>query len=116
MNMPIAVGMMLVSALFNSMGALLLKMSSASFGMNIKRLMTNKYLIFGLISYLFSTAVALPAYRFAEISLLYPLISTTYIWTCLFSLKYLKESMNLWKWTGVFLILVGVSFIGIGSM
>jgi drug/metabolite transporter (DMT)-like permease len=46
---------------------------------------------------------------------LYPLVSLGYIWTLLWSNLFFKEPLTRHKFLGLFLILVGVSFIGIGN-
>ena len=39
----------------------------------------------------------------------------TIFWTCVLSVKFLGEKMNWIKWSGILIILIGVSFIGFGS-
>ena len=110
----IGIGLMLVGALLGSLGALYLKIGSGKVSLSMRRIY-NKYIIFGVIMYALSTFVAVPAYRYAELSLLYPFIATSYIWTSILSAKFLNDRMNTWKWAGIALIVVGVSFIGFGN-
>ena len=65
--------------------------------------------------YELATIVFIPALRGGELSVLYPFISLSYVWVSLLSIKILKEKMNSFKWMGVALIIIGVSFIGFGS-
>lgn len=110
----IGVGLMLTAAFVAAFGALLLKKASGRVTRKVFRNFTNKPLIFGIGLYGAATLISMPAYRFAELSLLYPLIATSYIWTCILSIYFLGEKMNKWKWSGIALIIMGVSFIGIG--
>ena len=116
MNTPVWSMIVVVFAcMIGSFGALLLKQASAVLSFNIKKIITNGKLVLGVALYGVSTVIFIPALKAGELSVLYPIVSTTYIWTTLLSLKYLKEKMNFRKWSGITLILIGVAFIGFGS-
>ncbi len=83
--------------------------------MNIIKIINNKNVVFGVIIYVISAIFFLAGLRNGELSVLYPLVATSYIWTSLLSIYFLKEKMNKWKWIGVVLIIIGISFIGFGS-
>jgi len=68
----------------------------------------------GCTLYGFSTIIYLFALRMDELSILYPIASTSYIWVSLFSVKYLGEKMNRWKWLALAGIIIGVTLIGLG--
>ena len=53
--------------------------------------------------------------RLGELTVLYPLVSMSYVWTLLWSRLFFKEPFTRHKFLGIFLILAGVSFIGIGN-
>ena len=74
----------------------------------------NLFLISGCFLYVASVILFLPALKVGELSLLYPLASTSYVWVCLISKYYLNEHMNRWKWSGVFCIILGVVVISLG--
>ncbi|MCK5630021.1 MAG: EamA family transporter [Nanoarchaeota archaeon] len=114
MKESIGILLMVISAFAGSIGALYLKKASDFISFDIIKIIKNRPLFVGILFYGFGTMIAIPAYRFAEVSLLYPFIATSYVWTCILSWRYLKERMNIWKWSGIFLIMVGVTFIGIG--
>ena len=114
MTQWIGVSLMLTSAFFSALGALFLKFASdGKIGFNPFLLIKNKKLLTGISFYALSTAIAMPAYKFAEITIIYPMIATSYIWVSLLSIKYLKERMNIYKWMGIFLIICGVISIGL---
>jgi|TARA_B100001971_G_C18202692_1_gene545620 multidrug transporter EmrE-like cation transporter len=77
----------------------------------------NIYLILlGLGFYGVAAVILLKALKGGELSVLYPIISTSYIWVSLVSPMFFPtDSMNLMKWGGITLIVIGISFIGIGS-
>ena len=104
-----------VACIIGAYGGILLKKGADSLKLRFKALMKNKYLIGGFILYGLSTIAYIIGLKGGELSILYPLVSTTYIWISLFSQKLLGERMNKYKWFGILLILVGVSLMGVGS-
>ena len=105
----VAVLLVLVSTLIGASGAVLLKKGSDRISM------TNLYLISGLFLYALSTVFYIAALKLEQLSVLYPILSIGYVWISMFSIKFLNEKMNINKWTGIFLIIAGVIFIGFGS-
>ena len=65
--------------------------------------------------YLLSTCFFIVALQKGELSVLFPLVSLGYVWTMLWSRLFFKEPLTRYKFLGLFLILVGVSFIGMGN-
>jgi multidrug transporter EmrE-like cation transporter len=64
-----------------------------------------------LSSYFFVLGIRPPG----ELSVLYPMVSLGYIFTLLWSRIFFKEPFTRVKFYGLFLILVGVFFVGLGS-
>lgn len=111
-----AMGLVVLAATIGSLGPIYLKRSAKDFSFNLKKLITNRNLIIGLIFYGIGTILFIPALRGGELSVLYPLVATTYIWVSLLSVKMLGEKMNKFKWLGIAVIIVGIAFIGFGSI
>ena len=109
-----AVGLVLLASLLGSFGPIMLKKASGKISFNIKDLFRNYYLIAGLLFYGLGTVLFIPALRGGELSVLYPLVASTYVWVSLWSIKFLKEKMNKYKWVGVGLVVLCVVFIGLG--
>ena len=65
--------------------------------------------------YAVGTILFIPALKGGDLSILYPFVALAYVWVSLLSVKFLGEKMNLVKWIGIALIIIGVSLIGIGS-
>ena len=74
-----------------------------------------KYCCFGLLFYFSSVIFYVTALRMEQLSVVYPFVSTTFIWTTLFSVKFLKEKMNPFKWMALLGIIIGITLIGFGS-
>lgn len=110
-----AIGLVLFACVIGAFGAILLKISSDKVSLNPKSIIFNKALAAGISLYGLSTIFFIAALRGGELSVLYPLVSTAYIWIALLSMVLLKEKMNSMKWVGILLIIAGVSLIGYGS-
>jgi len=110
-----AVGLVTLASIVAALGPIFLKKGSKKFKLNIKALIKNHNLIIGVAFYAASTILFIPALKGGDLSVLYPLVSLTYIWVILLSIKMLNEKMNKLKWIGIGLIIIGVSFIGFGS-
>jgi drug/metabolite transporter (DMT)-like permease len=109
-----AIGLVLASTLLGSFGPIFLKRASGAMHLNFKSL-TNPNFIAGLFFYAIGTAMFIPALKGGELSVLYPLVATIYIWVSFLSIWMLNEKMNKFKWLAVVLIIIGIAFIGIGS-
>ena len=110
-----AIGLVISATLVGAFGPILLKKASAKKLSKISSLIRNYHLIGGVALYAVSTIMFIPALKGGDLSVLYPFVSLVYVWVSLLSIKFLGERMNKLKWLGVALIILGVSFIGIGS-
>jgi uncharacterized membrane protein len=110
-----AAGLVLLATCLGGFGPIFMKRASSIFSFNPLRIIKNYNLIIGVVFYAIGTILFIPALKGGELSVLYPLVSTSYIFVSLYSVKMLKEKMNLLKWCGIVLIIVGVTFIGLGA-
>lgn len=115
MTTPLSSILLVVAGSFiGSFGAVFLKLGSARLSQGIRQLF-NFRLAAGALMYLLSTGLFIVALQKGELSVLFPLVSLGYIWTMVWSRLFFKEPFTRYKITGLFLILVGVSFIGMGN-
>ena len=76
----------------------------------------NLYLILGMTGFALGAVLMMAAFRMGELAVLFPLLATGYIWVSLSSpIFFATDSMNIWKWLGIIIILVSVSILGFGS-
>jgi multidrug transporter EmrE-like cation transporter len=75
-------------------------------------MITNLPLMAGYSLYGISTILLVLALRDGELSILYPVISLTYVWVTFLSVLFFKDSMNFFKIIGVFIIVTGVAVLG----
>jgi len=106
-----AVGLAVLAAAIGSFGPIFIKRGAH---LSFERILSNKYLFLGILTYAVSTVIYLAALRGGELSVLYPIISLTFAGVAVLSVFLLKERMNMYKWAGIVLIIVGVSVIGLG--
>jgi multidrug transporter EmrE-like cation transporter len=84
-------------------------------GSTLGGLLTNWELLAGYACLAANTALLVLALRRGELSVLYPIIALTYVWVTVLSPMFFGDVINFYKVTGVALIVLGVSFIGLGS-
>jgi uncharacterized membrane protein len=107
--------LVIFGTMFGAVGALYFKKASKKLEFNIIKLLKIKELYLAVFLYLLSSAFFIYSLRFGELSILYPVSSAGYIWVTLLSIKYLKEKINMWKWMGVMVVILGVVLIGLAS-
>lgn len=103
--------------LLGAVAQLLIKvgMSPAHFDPSVVGLLSDVPLIAGYSCYgLFTIAMVL-ALREGELSMMYPIISLTYVWVTILSYWLLKETPNLYKNLGIVTIVIGVGVLGRGG-
>lgn len=82
---------------------------------SVGALIANWHLWVGLSLYGMSTVLLILALRDGELSLLYPVISLTYVWVTIMSAVAFKESVNGFKLAGIAVICTGVGLLGSGK-
>ena len=106
--------LVVLGSFIGSFGAVFLKLGSSKLQHGLLQIF-NIRLAAGAAMYLLSTCFFIVALQKGELSVLFPLVSLGYVWTLLWSRLFFKEPLTRYKFLGLFLILVGVSFIGLGN-
>ncbi len=110
-----AIGLVIFCTLLTSAAQVFLKVASKSLSLSVIALITNVPLVVGMLLYVTAGVLLVIALRGGELSVLYPLIATSFIWVTLLSAHFFGEPLSFLKWMGVVSILGGVTLIGIGS-
>ena len=110
-----AIGLVISATLIGAFGPILLKKASAKKLSSIRELIKNYNLFLGVALYAIGTMLFIPALKGGDLSVLYPFVALSYVWVSFLSVKFLGEKMNRFKWIGIGLIIIGVTFIGLGS-
>lgn len=72
-------------------------------------------LALGIVLYLIAAGIFLNALRESNVSLLVPILATSFIWVSLLGVFLLGESLTIINWVGVATIVLGVSIVGVGG-
>ncbi len=101
----------LFCALLGATAQILWKMASSGLTINVFSWVLNWKVILGMFLYGMSALIFIYALKFGNVSVLYPIIATGYIWAALMATKFLGESMPTVKWFGLATIILGVFLI-----
>lgn len=109
-------GLVFLCTLFGVSAQFMIKTSANSLAViTPQALLTNWALWLGLALYGVSTGLLILALRDGELSLLYPVISLTYVWVTILSVLVFNESMNAFKLCGISIVCLGVALLGMAE-
>jgi drug/metabolite transporter (DMT)-like permease len=101
----------LVTALLAAVGQLLFKMGAGSVTFNPMSWILNWHLIAGLALHGMGFVLMVFALKYGNLSVLYPVLATSYIWVGWLSVRFLGEPFSGLQWGGVVLIVLGIGLI-----
>lgn len=101
--------------MLGALAQLLIKKGTASITGDLTSIVLNLPLIAGYSIYGINTLLMVLALKDGEMSMLYPIIALTYVWTTLLSYTVLGEPSNLYKNIGIVTIVLGVAVMGRGG-
>ena len=114
-----AIGLVVLTTVLTSAGQVLYKFGTNKVALlempAILDYILNTFIISGLLVYGIGAVMLILALKHGELSVLYPIIATSYIWVSLLSVYFFQEGMNPYKWLGVGAVVIGVSLIGYGG-
>lgn len=112
METPILIVILvLICALLGATGQILFKLGSSEFSFNPASWVKNTYFLLGIFLYGLSAVLFVWSLKYGNVSILYPLIATSYIWVSIFASLILKEEFPGIKWIGIALIISGIYII-----
>ena len=106
-----AIFLVLISTLFASVAQVLYKIGAE----RLPELWTNWPLALGFIIYCLAALLIIIALKFIDMSIVFPLLATSFAWVSLLSVFYLKEVLTAMNWTGVGIIVLGVILLSRGA-
>lgn len=111
---PLSIFFVLCCTFLGATAQILFKMGSNYLQQSgIIGILSNYWLIGGYACYAVSTLLLIIALKKGELSVLYPIIATTYVWvTFLSPMFFHTDSINILKLGGVFCIVAGVTTLG----
>jgi multidrug transporter EmrE-like cation transporter len=111
-----AIGLVFLASFIGSFGAAMLKAGANQLEFSVRGLMTNYRLMAGIAFYVLSTIFFIQAVKQpgAELTVLYPMVSMSYIWTLLWSRIFFGEPFTRAKVAGFLLIIAGIVILQFG--
>jgi multidrug transporter EmrE-like cation transporter len=85
---------------------------AGSFVDTIIGIFTNPFLFTGYSLYGISAVLLILALRHAELSILYPVLSLTYVWVAILSVVFFSEAMPPLRIMGIATVVIGVAILG----
>lgn len=110
-----AILLMVVCTIFVSSAQLFYKAGSEKLVFNIFDILKNGHIIVGIVLYCMGAIIVIAALKGGEVTTLYPIVTSSYIWVGLGSMYFFDESISLFHWMGIFLVIVGIVFIIFGE-
>lgn len=74
--------------------------------------LTNWPLIAGFVLHIIAAAILITSFKTGEVSVLFPMYATNYVWVSILSSYYFHEPLNAFKWAGMAAIILGVILLG----
>lgn len=97
-------------SILGACGALLLKLGARNFSL---RYPVNFYLVLGFLLYIASTVLFILGLKISPLSFFYPFTGLLYVFAFLLGVFVLKEKTSLYRWFGLFSILLGILLVSI---
>lgn len=107
--------LMLLTTVLTSIAQLLYKAGSASLSLDFFSAATNLPIISGIVLYAFGAVLMIKAFKLGEVTVLYPIVATSYIWVSLLSIPLFGENISSFQWLGIIAVVAGVIFIARGA-
>ena len=105
-----AIGLLVLTTLLTSAAQLLYKAGIGYFPQYL-----DWRIVLGLVIYGVGAIFMLFALKGGEVTVLYPIVATSYIWVGIFSWVLFGESLNALKLAGILTIVAGIITLGIGA-
>lgn len=72
-------------------------------------------LLAGIVLYAVGSGIMILSFKGGQVSLLYPITASSYIWVALISQFWFNEDVHLMRWLGILVIITGIILIGLAN-
>ena len=107
--------LMIICTLFTSTAQILYKIGAGRLTLDIFSIITNWHLIIGIILYTIGAILMIIALKGGEVTILFPIITLSYIWVNIGSKYFFNEELNMFKWLGIGALVIGIMLINPGG-
>ena len=115
MNRKKSIFIIILATFLVSLAQVFFKIGSQTVTKQISSLLLNLPLFFGFLFYGFGAILVLMALRGNELTLIYPMITTSYVWVFFISVYFFDEIFSFFKVFGILLIIMGISIINMSK-
>jgi drug/metabolite transporter (DMT)-like permease len=106
--------LVLLGSFIGSIGMVFLKKASAHLHKGFHHIISVNSFI-GVTLFVVSSFLYIAGIRNGQLSVLYPMVSLSYVWALFWARLVFNEPLTKHKFVGLGLVLVGVFFLGLGS-
>jgi drug/metabolite transporter (DMT)-like permease len=106
--------LVLVGSFIGSIGMVFLKKASKDLHKGFLHIISLNAAL-GVALFMISSVFYLAGIRNGQISVLFPMVSLSYVWALFWARLVFKEPLTKQKFAGLGLVLIGVFFLGLGS-
>lgn len=114
MNLKYPILLMIFCTILTALGQYFLKKGVSYFQLSFISIFTNYYLLLGVFIYALATILFLLALSKGELSIIFPLVTLSYVWVALAAYFLLGETLGIFKVLGILSIGGGAFFLGRG--
>jgi undecaprenyl phosphate-alpha-L-ara4N flippase subunit ArnE len=100
-----AIGLVILCTLFTASAQFFFKKGAAALPS------ITIFAVAGLACYAIGAVFLMAAFKGGEVTVLYPIFSTSFVWVVLISQYILGEYISIYKWLGILFIITGIIFI-----
>jgi drug/metabolite transporter (DMT)-like permease len=111
-----SMALVLSGSVIGSVGAVFLKAGAGHVSRRLSSILLNWKLALGIATYLLSSVLFVKGMAHGELSVLFPMVSLSYICSLVWSRLLFQEVITKAKIYGVGLILIGIVCLGLGSV
>lgn len=106
-----AIALVLLCTLLTTSAQIFLKMGADK----LPLLFFNWSLFIGIFLYGIGAIVLIIAFKGGEVTVIYPIFASSYVWVSLLSTYFFSETLGFLKIAGIFVVILGITFIASGS-
>ena len=110
-----AIGLVVICTLFTSTAQLLYKSGANKLEFNLVSIISNWNILLGMVLYGLGAILLIIALKGGQVTVLYPIIASSYVWVALGSSYFFSEVVDLLNWAGIILIIIGILIINFGE-
>jgi len=110
-----AFGLAFLTTVFTSTAQILYKLGAPSLTLSWEGTIFNPPFMIAWVLYGLGALVMIAALKGGEVTVLYPVVASSYIWVLILSNRLFGEAINSWKIAGIFIIIFGIACISWGS-